>query len=603
LKYRAEIDGLRAIAVFPVILFHAGFELFSGGFVGVDIFFVISGYLITTILIEDIENKRFNIVSFYKRRVRRILPALIFVLLTVYVVSYFIYLPIPHKVVGQYAVTSILSISNIFLYLKDNDYFGLDTSSNPLFHTWSLGIEEQFYLIFPIFLFSVWRFGKVKVFWIVCVITLLGILMSEWSWRNTPIANFYLLPTRAWELLAGSLVAFIVQKHGVKKNNTLAILGMFMIIFSIFVFDKRTPFPSVYALVPVLGVMLLIMFADRDTLVAKILSTKPFVTIGLISYSAYLWHLPIQVYFDYLFPGNKVASYYSYLFLAVISYVSYRFIEHPFRKEFSGVTTYSFIGLSSVVLIILGVIGHVNGGHPNRTEILSKLQHNNGLGIRCNGNTIVNDACATNFSPGFAVLGNSYAMTWVNSFKSIKKTGVVQLTKDSCAIGFIDIIKKDINSLPCEQFYNRAIQTILESDSIHTVILSSPFDIELISDAFIASLSSLLERLNSKKIIIIGPTPSAPFSVGECLFRKSLISTSLNCDFQVEDAHYAKVANLSNLLRNFDHVNFYDINDIICPNGKCIMNPEEGIMMYTDSGHLSVDGAKYVFKKMKLGLQ
>ena len=245
MKYRAEIDGLRAIAVFPVILFHAGFELFSGGFVGVDIFFVISGYLITTILIEDIENKRFNIVSFYKRRIRRILPALIFVLLTVYVVSYFIYLPIPHKVVGQYAVTSILSISNIFLFLKDNDYFGLDTSSNPLFHTWSLGIEEQFYFIFPIFLFSVWRFGKVKVFWIVCVITLLGILMSEWSWRNTPVANFYLLPTRAWELLAGSLVAFIVQKQGVKKNNTLAMLGMFMIIFSIFVFDKRTPFPSV----------------------------------------------------------------------------------------------------------------------------------------------------------------------------------------------------------------------------------------------------------------------------------------------------------------------------------------------------------------------
>ena len=118
-----------------------------------------------------------------------------------------------------------------------------------------------------------------------------------------------------------------------------------------------------------------------------------------------------------------------------------------------------------------------------------------------------------------------------------------------------------------------------------------------------ASLSSLLERLHSKKIIIIGPTPSAPFPVGECLFRKSLISTDLNCDFKVEDAHYAKVANLANLLRNFDHVNFYDINDIICPNGKCGMNPREGIMMYTDRGHLSVDGAHYVFKKMKLGLQ
>ena len=404
-------------------------------------------------------------------------------------------------------------------------------------------------------------------------------------------------------MFAGSLVALIVQNQGVKKNNILAMLGMLMIIFSIFMFDEQTPFPSVYTLAPVLGVMLLIMFANRDTLVAKILSTKPFVAIGLISYSAYLWHLPIQVYFDYLFPENKIASYCSYILLIIISYISYRFIERPFRKGLNRVTTYSFIGFSSVILISLGVLGHVNGGYPNRSEMLSKLQHNNGWGIRCNGNTSVNADCATNLSPEYAIMGNSYAMTWVNSFNSIKNASVVQLTQDSCAIGFIDVIKKDVNSLPCKQFYDMATQTVLESKSIHTVILSSPFDIELSSDEFIASLSSFLDRLSSKKILIIGPTPSAPFSVGECLIRKSLLSSELNCDFKVKEEHYKKITKLNNLLKSFDKINFYNINEIICPNGQCIMSPQEGLMMYTDRGHLSFGGADYVLKKMKLNLQ
>ena len=208
------------------------------------------------------------------------------------------------------------------------------------------------------------------------------------------------------------------------------------------------------------------------------------------------------------------------------------------------------------------MLGHVNGGYPNRTEMLSKLQHNNGWGIRCNGNTSVNPDCATNFTPEYAIMGNSYAMTWVNSLNSIKNASVVQLTQDSCAIGFIDVIKKDVNSLPCKQFYDTVIQTVLESKSIHTVILSSPFDTELSSDEFIASLSSLLDRLSSKKILIIGPTPSAPFSVGECLFRKSLISSELNCDFKVNEAHYKKVTKLTNLLKSFDKINFYNINEI-----------------------------------------
>ena len=292
MKYRAEIDGLRALAVLPVILFHAGFELFSGGFVGVDVFFVISGYLITTILIEDIENKRFSIINFYERRARRILPALFFVMLVCIPFAWMWMLPSQMKDFSQSLFAVSLFASNI-LFWRESGYFAPAAEEMPLLHTWSLAVEEQYYVLFPIFLILAWRFGKSRVFWMIVVMAAFSLLLSEWGWRNKPTANFYLAPTRAWELFAGSIAAFIVQKQGVQKNNFLSLIGLAAIIFSIFFYNETTPFPSVYALVPVLGVVLLVLYADQETYVAKLLSTKGIVAIVLVSYSAYLWHQPL----------------------------------------------------------------------------------------------------------------------------------------------------------------------------------------------------------------------------------------------------------------------------------------------------------------------
>ena len=334
MKYRAEIDGLRALAVVPVILFHAGFELFSGGFVGVDVFFVISGYLITTILIEDLENKRFSLVSFYERRARRILPALFFVMLVCIPFAWMWMLPNQMKDFSQSLVAVSLFASNV-LFWRESGYFDAAAEEKPLLHTWSLAVEEQYYVLFPIFLFLAWRYGTNRVFWMIVAMASISLLLSEWGWRNKATANFYLAPTRAWELFAGSIAAFIVQKNGVRKNNFLALLGLAAITFSIFAYDESTPFPSLYALVPVLGVVLLILYADKDTLTAKLLGTKALVGIGLISYSAYLWHQPL-----FAFARIKSATELSFLLMSTLAigslalaYFSWRYIETPFRSS------------------------------------------------------------------------------------------------------------------------------------------------------------------------------------------------------------------------------------------------------------------------------
>ena len=369
MKYRPEIDGLRALAVIPVILFHAGFELFSGGFVGVDVFFVISGYLITTILIEDIESQRFSLVNFYERRARRILPALFFVML---VCIPFAWILLSNEMLYKFGGGLIgvsLFASNV-VFWQQQGYFDDSTELNPILHTWSLAVEEQYYVFFPIFLMLTWRFGKSRVFWMIVVMSAVSLMLSEWGWRNKPTANFYLSPTRAWELFAGSIAAFIVQRNGVQKNNLLAFLGLATIVFSIFFYDENTPFPSVYALVPVLGVVIFILYADKETLTAKLLSTKAFVGIGLLSYSAYLWHQPIFAFMR-IYKNESSIGYFVASILIIVTfvfaYVSWKFIESPFRDR-KLIKRYPMFAISFISLVAMFALGSASKTVTNGRE-------------------------------------------------------------------------------------------------------------------------------------------------------------------------------------------------------------------------------------------
>ena len=364
MNYRPEIDGLRALAVVPVILFHAGFEMFSGGFIGVDVFFVISGYLITTILVEDIENKRFSIVNFYERRARRILPALFFVMLVCIPFAWLWMLPGQMKDFSA-AIFSVSVFLSNFYFMSQLDYFAPTAELNPLLHTWSLSVEEQFYLFFPLLLLLFFKRSRRLAFISLCIMLLLSFIFSEWAWRENPERSFFFSLNRFWELFAGSITAFIIQKKGVQKSNILSSLGLAAILLSIFVYDQSTPFPSLYAALPVFGVMLLILFASRETLVAQMLGTKVFVGMGLISYSAYLWHQPLFAFARIRLINEP--SVWTMLFLSVISLflaaLSWRYVETPFRdKKVSREIIFTIFPVISICFILFGLYGYKSEG-------------------------------------------------------------------------------------------------------------------------------------------------------------------------------------------------------------------------------------------------
>ena len=376
MKYRAEIDGLRALAVLPVILFHAGFEWFSGGFVGVDVFFVISGYLITTIIISEMDEGKFSIVNFYERRARRILPALFFVIIASFPLFYFSYY-------GNYFTEYVKSIaatatftSNIFFWLN-SDYFSLGSEIKPLLHTWSLAVEEQYYILFPIFLMLTWRLGIKWILILLSIVFVISLGVAQWGAYNSPNAAFFLLPTRGWELLVGVFAAFYLKYNTYLKslflNQILSLLGLGMIVYSIIAFDESTPFPSLYALIPTIGTGLIILSSTKQTLIHSLLGSKVLVGIGLISYSAYLWHQPLLAALAFNMPFEE---HYFYKILVILitlalAYLSYKFIEGPFRNKYqiSKQNIFIFAIVGSISLTLFGVVMGDKKDHNNNYSV------------------------------------------------------------------------------------------------------------------------------------------------------------------------------------------------------------------------------------------
>lgn len=647
MKYRAEIDGLRALAVIPVILFHAGFEWFSGGFVGVDVFFVISGYLITTILIEEIEKNRFSIVHFYERRARRILPALFFIMLLCLPFAWMWMLPFQMKDFSQSLVAVSLFASNI-LFWSESDYFAPDAEDKPLLHTWSLAVEEQYYVLFPIFLILTWRFGKHRVFWAIVAIASLSLLLSEWGWRNDPTTNFYLIPTRAWELFAGSIAAFIVQKNGVQKNNVLALLGLTAILFSIFAYDETIPFPSVYALVPVLGVVFIILFADKTTLTAQLLSTKIFVGVGLVSYSAYLWHQPLFAFARIRTIGDVAPSLMALLSLAsiVLAIASWRFVEQPFRKgSFSRKWIFGVSGVFILVFIALGVLGHKTQGFANRFHgdmrvIQSATKSENPYREICRIDTMgeithVNMDCwygnVDDSTLNILYWGDSHTdATAYELHRTMPEASIYHAAYASCP-PVLGLVRQDSVS-ECDQF-NEKIYTFLAEQHFDVVILSARWrahftgqkfnngqgatenyqviydtvdDSKLdtregrVANATIEFVTKLAGKYPNTKFVVLGQIPEAGWNVPVYVAKKFLkdgVIPNVSIDRSHIEMQSAIVAKTFKELEQ-ENVFYFEVLDVFCDQSQCHHNFGRDLI-YKDDDHLTVFGANMLATELK----
>ena len=368
MHYRAEVDGLRALAVVPVILFHAGFQIFSGGFVGVDVFFVISGYLITTIIINEMDEGRFSLANFYLRRAKRILPVLFFVMLVCLPFAGLILMPLDMKDFSQ-SLIAVSTFSSNILFWRESGYFEPDADLKPLLHTWSLAVEEQYYIVFPLLLMIAWRLGRRWVLTMLALVFALSLAAAEWAAYNRPSAAFYLLPTRGWELLIGAFAAFYLQKREVtlpvSAKQAGSFLGLALILYAIFTYDEATLFPGLHALAPTIGTVLVILFATPGTWINQLLSTKAFVGLGLISYSAYLWHQPLFAFTRYGSiedPPAQVMLALSALTIP-LAYLSWRFIEKPFRRpELRMGATFGTAFVAAACFVAIGFAGHQSDG-------------------------------------------------------------------------------------------------------------------------------------------------------------------------------------------------------------------------------------------------
>jgi len=365
MKYRREIDGLRAVAVIPVVLFHAGFKAFSGGFVGVDIFFVISGYLITSVILHEKLSGKFTLRGFYERRARRILPALFLVVALCIPFAWMWMWRSQAKEFGDSVIAVATFVSNI-LFWQQRDYFDTAGELKPLLHTWSLAVEEQYYLLFPIFLSVLLRFGK-KIALPVVILTGVASFSAAWSMTvGGPAAAFFLLPTRAWEILIGASIALTAKPASevIEGRSMLAevcsVVGLILIGISIYLLDSSTPFPGLWALLPTAGTALIIVYASEQNFLGRVLGSRVLVGIGLLSYSAYLWHQPLLAFARLRAVSEPSAYILAVLCLAVLplSFLSWKYVEVPLRdrRRLSRKQIFAFAVLGSICLIGLGLV-------------------------------------------------------------------------------------------------------------------------------------------------------------------------------------------------------------------------------------------------------
>jgi peptidoglycan/LPS O-acetylase OafA/YrhL len=603
IAYRADIDGLRAIAVLAIVIFHAQLSVFPGGFVGVDIFFVISGFLITRGIQEDIENKDFSILRFYERRIRRIVPALLVMLALTTLAVVLIAFPSEMRDYAPTLIGALLFGSNLVFWQQEG-YFAPVAEEKPLLHTWSLGVEEQFYIFIPLIMVMIARFCPRRLHAIMLALTLLSFALCVVMTLFAPNAAFYLLPSRAWELLAGACVGLGVFPRVSRPStrNLATLLGLVLIFGSLLFVHEKFRFPGPTAAIPVLGAALILAFGAGTSLGSAVLANAPARFIGRISYSLYLWHWPLIVFprlYGHIdgkpFEGVAVSA------LSILAgWLSWRFVEQPFRdrKRFSASAIYRLAGVSAAVsLAYAGAVFAADGWparftpaqiafetHPDRSPFHDRCHQTGG-----------------NLDPGKSCVlgaGTPHMVVWADSHGGelslalSEKHGAVQsITYSACppAIGWRN------PSRPLCKAHNDATVAYIEANKqFDTVVLSAYFE-QVIGDpafrrAFKQSVTGLLAA--GKHVIVVGPTPAERFfSLPKQLARNPGLGLSRN-DY---DRAQARVLPF---LREIRHLGaqVWMPADTMCDASACMLTVDGRAVLFDDN-HLSMAGARFLARR------
>jgi peptidoglycan/LPS O-acetylase OafA/YrhL len=668
LGYRADIDGLRAIAVTAVVLFHARLFPFSSGYVGVDIFFVISGYLIGGIILRDITARRFSFAMFYARRARRILPALFTVVLTSCLAGWFLLSPSQFRDVGATATSALLGVSNIS-YFKFKDYFAPEAGLSPLLMTWSLGVEEQFYLFFPCLMLGIGRWAAKQTLAVLALITLVSFLASAWCTYASPAAAFYLLPFRAWELGVGVIVAFIESVRGgggrwyllsgsgllqqVMGFGGLALLGC-----SIFAFDQSTPFPGFVAVLPVLGTAALIG-ARSSWINRNVLSWRPVVFVGTLSYSWYLWHWPLMSYvrnvaFD---EPTRPVMILAAAFAFCLAVVSWRFVERPFRHGPVRVRPV-LLGYGAVLTVALIFPLAIKWGQGFPMHVSFETRRIDALHqqwMSATRSCLADwDSDKPNLSPAcvakrpgrptIVVIGDSHANSLAAGIRALaaeQDWGYEILAKAACQplIGVADWRHEQPQLAPsCAAFMAVAFARALSDPSAATVILAGAWprsdeDPSPVAEHFVATppytgsttrLSQFhrgLERAvdglagAGKHVIIIGDVPQWRFNVLQvALSRVIPLRASLGRLFWSRapgsfperpglDLVYGPNDENTRFFHTLSEgglATYLDLFPRFCHDGTCVFE-RDGELLFMDKDHLSLFGSHYALQDFYLG--
>jgi peptidoglycan/LPS O-acetylase OafA/YrhL len=642
MKYRPDIDGLRAVAVLPVVFYHAGLSGVPGGFVGVDVFFVISGYLITRIIHNEMLEGRFSMLHFYERRARRILPALLTVMAASLAIGWVWLSPADYDALARSAGSVLIFLSNVWFWQNSGSYFDGAADYLPLLHTWSLAIEEQFYILFPLLLLGLVRMGRRATLWVTAALVLGSLVLAVWASPRMPSASFYLLPTRIWELGVGSLLALGLAPGTAPRwlRESVGMLGLAAIAYSVTQYDGATVFPGLAALLPVLGAAALIWVGGAGgSLAGRLLSWQPVVLVGLLSYSLYLWHWPIMAFARnrltdvHLPPAWQVGTIVLSLLMA---WASWRYVERPFRaKQISRGKIFiasgagmALLGAATAAIVMTG--GAEQRFEPNRlaleraltTQALRDWTCEGTAPQRCVFSDTVSGAAAT-----WALWGDSHAaalLPAIGALAAEQNRTVYVATKGGCPPlpGLVRTDMPPFENATCARLNSQMLETLRTDPNIQTVFLAARWPI-YVEGTFTASegnrafalrragepatpannpgaVAAALEtvvadlRAAGRQVVLLGPVPEMPWDVTARLRAAVLFDTALPRDIPdltaIQPRQERSEVILSMLAQLHDGVLYVPLARAMCQEVCSLM--DDGVPRYTDNNHLTVYSAR-----------